>query len=168
MGIEWRKDSIKAIHEEQAAAAKAAAMVAQVQVAAKVFASAAIDIPDTQALEMPDMFPSWEDVLANGVELQKGRIISKDQTLYRVQNKVTPQAHQPPGGEGMLAVYRPIDQSHAGTLEDPDVYKRQLESRILSECSAMITDIGGTEINGKEENLALDPDSIPVRGAVNG
>lgn len=44
----------------------------------------------------------------------------------------------------------------------------QLESRILSECSAMITDIGGTEINGKEENLALDPDSIPVRGAVNG
>ena len=65
------------------------------------------------------MFPSWEDVLANGVELQKGRIISKDQTLYRVQNKVTPQAHQPPGGEGMLAVYRPIDQSHAGTLEDP-------------------------------------------------
>ena len=70
-------------------------------------------------LEMPDMFPSWEDVLANGVELQKGRIISKDQTLYRVQNKVTPQAHQPPGGEGMLAVYRPIDQSHAGTLEDP-------------------------------------------------
>lgn len=119
MGIEWRKDSIKAIHEEQAAAAKAAAMVAQVQVAAKVFTSAAIDIPDTQALEMPDMFPSWEDVLANGVELQKGRIISKDQTLYRVQNKVTPQAHQPPGGEGMLAVYRPIDQSHAGTLEDP-------------------------------------------------
>ena len=119
MGIEWRKDSIKAIHAEQAAAAKTAAMVAQVQVAAKVFASAAVNIPDTQALEMPDMFPSWEDVLSNGVELQKGHIISKDQALYRVQNKVTPQAHQPPGGEGMLAVYRPIDQSHAGTLEDP-------------------------------------------------
>ena len=32
---------------------------------------------------------------------------------------VTPQEHQPPHGEGMLAVYRPIDQSHAGTLEDP-------------------------------------------------
>ena len=44
----------------------------------------------------------------------------------------------------------------------------QIESRILSGCSAMITDIGGTKINGKEENLVLDADSIPVRGDVNG
>ncbi len=32
---------------------------------------------------------------------------------------VLPQAHQPTHGEGMLAVYRPIDTTHAGTLEDP-------------------------------------------------
>ena len=44
----------------------------------------------------------------------------------------------------------------------------QIESRILSGCAAMITDIGGTKINGKEENLVLDADSIPVRGDVNG
>ena len=44
----------------------------------------------------------------------------------------------------------------------------QIESRILSGCSAMIADIGGTEINGVEDNLVLDPDSIPVRGAVRG
>lgn len=44
----------------------------------------------------------------------------------------------------------------------------QIESRILSGCSAMITDIGGTQINGKEENLVLGADSIPVRGDVNG
>lgn len=42
----------------------------------------------------------------------------------------------------------------------------QIESRILSECSAMITDIGGTKINGTEANLVLDADSIPVRGTV--
>lgn len=39
--------------------------------------------------------------------------------MYRVVQAVTPQAHQEPGGEGMLAVYRPIDREHAGTLEDP-------------------------------------------------
>lgn len=44
----------------------------------------------------------------------------------------------------------------------------QIESRILSNCSAMVTDIGGTQINGKEENLVLDPDSIPVRGSMDG
>lgn len=44
----------------------------------------------------------------------------------------------------------------------------QVESRILSGCSAMITDIGGSKINGVESNLALDPDSIPVRGEISG
>lgn len=44
----------------------------------------------------------------------------------------------------------------------------QVESRILSECAAMITDIGGTKINGLESNLTLHPDSIPIRGEVNG
>lgn len=44
----------------------------------------------------------------------------------------------------------------------------QVESRILSECAAMITDIGGTKINGLESNLALHPDSIPIRGEVSG
>ena len=52
------------------------------------------------------------------------------------------------------------------TSEHLTVRISQIESRILSECSAMITDIGGTQINGKEENLVLDADSIPVRGAV--
>lgn len=42
----------------------------------------------------------------------------------------------------------------------------QIESRILSECSDMVTDIGGTKINGKESNHALSPDSIPARGEV--
>jgi uncharacterized phage protein gp47/JayE len=44
----------------------------------------------------------------------------------------------------------------------------QIESRILSECSAMVTDINGTQINGKEVNLVLGVDSIPVRGAIDG
>lgn len=44
----------------------------------------------------------------------------------------------------------------------------QIESRILSACPTMVTDIGGTQINGKEENMVLGPDSIPVRGAVSG
>jgi len=44
----------------------------------------------------------------------------------------------------------------------------QIESRILAECSAVVNDISNTKINGAAQNLALDADSIPVRGAVNG
>ena len=46
-------------------------------------------------------------------------ILNDGGTLYRVVQAVTPQAHQPPHGEGMLAIYRPIDATHAGTEEDP-------------------------------------------------
>lgn len=86
-------------------------------------AAISTELPDYLALEMrdavPEAFPQWETVLEAGEELPKGRIIEKDKQLYRVEQAVTPQAHQEPGGEGMLAVYRPIDQGHAGTEEDP-------------------------------------------------
>ena len=58
-------------------------------------------------------------MLAAAKQLPKDRIINKDGTLYRIVQPVTPLESQPPDGEGMLAIYRPIDQAHAGTLEDP-------------------------------------------------
>lgn len=121
MAIKWRQDSVKAIQEEKAEAAKAEAMMAQTQVAVMAFCATATTITDNQALQMPDMFPAWEDVLKAGEKLGKGTILRDGTVLYRVVQSggVVPQEHQPPHGEGMLAVYRPIDQSHAGTLEDP-------------------------------------------------
>ena len=91
----------------------------QLRVAAMAFAATATTIPDTQALEMPDLFPTWEQVLAEGAKLAAERVISKDGQLYRVVQAVTPQEHQPPDGEGMLAIYRPINPEHAGTADDP-------------------------------------------------
>lgn len=38
----------------------------------------------------------------------------------------------------------------------------QIESRILSECSAYVTDISGTELNGVAANITLGEDYIPV------
>ena len=83
------------------------------------FAITATEIPDALALEMTNFFLTWEDVLAAKVELPAGRIISLGGQLYRVAQPVTPQAHQPPDMDGMLAIYRPIDEGHAGTAEDP-------------------------------------------------
>ncbi len=91
----------------------------QLRVAAMAFAASATTIPDAQALEMPDLFPTWETVPAEGKGLAAERVISKDGQLYRVVQPVTPQEHQPPDGEGMLAIYRPINPEHAGTADDP-------------------------------------------------
>lgn len=121
MAVKWKKDSVKAMREQREAAAKAEAMNAQAQIAVMAFCATATTITDTQALQMPDLFPVWEDVLAAGEKLAEGTILKDGAVLYRVVQAggVTPQEHQPPHGEGMLAVYRPIDQTHAGTLEDP-------------------------------------------------
>lgn len=102
-------------------AANNAKLSGQLSAAAKLYVQAATDVPDETALEMPDLFKTWEEVLAAGQNVAQNAIINDGGTLYRAvaAGGVLPQEHQPPHGEGMLAVYRPIDTAHAGTLEDP-------------------------------------------------
>lgn len=102
-------------------AANNAKLSGQLSAAAKLYVQAAVDVPDETALEMPDLFKTWEEVLAAGQKVAQNAIINDGGTLYRVvaAGGVLPQEHQPPHGEGMLAVYRHIDTAHAGTLEDP-------------------------------------------------
>ena len=105
----------------QERAAAEAASVAQIRTAAKQYARTAASIPDEQALAMPDLFTTWEEALEAGEALGENTILNDGGQLYRVvqPGRVTPLESQPPHGEGMLAVYRPIVQGHAGTLEDP-------------------------------------------------
>ena len=111
--------SAKEIEADRAAIVHVPDITPQLRVAAMAFAATATTIPDTQALEMPDLFPTWEQVLAEGAKLAVERVISKGGQMYRVVQAVTPQEHQPPDGEGMLAIYRPINPEHAGTADDP-------------------------------------------------
>lgn len=112
-------DAGTALQAAQEAATEGAKMNGQVQAAVKLYVQAATDIPDEQALEMPDLFKSWDEVLAAGTELAANTVLNLDGQLYRVVQAVTPQAHQRPDSEGMLAIYRPIDKTHAGTEDDP-------------------------------------------------
>ena len=109
------------IQAARESAAQSAKLSGQLSAAARLYVQAATDVPDETALEMPDLFRTWEEVLADGKTVAENSIINDGGTLYRVvaPGGVLPQAHQPPHGEGMLAVYRPIDTAHAGTLEDP-------------------------------------------------
>lgn len=72
-----------------------------------------------QALAMPDILPTWSELLERGEKIKQGAYLMKDGQCYRAMQDVTPIESQPPGADGMLAVYRPIDKEHAGTLEDP-------------------------------------------------
>lgn len=92
---------------------------APVMLAAKIFVKTATDIPDEIALQMQVLFPTWDEVLIAGKLLKANTCIYAQNKLYRVVQDVTPQQHQAPWTEGMLAIYRPIDETHAGTREDP-------------------------------------------------
>ena len=90
MAVDWRQDSVKAIREKKATAARAEALNTQTQVAVMAFCATATTITDAQALQMPDLFPTWEQVLAAGEAIPKDRIISKGGQLYRIVQQVTP------------------------------------------------------------------------------
>ncbi len=109
------------IQSASESATENAKLSGQLSAAARMYVQAATDVPDKTALEMPDLFKPWAEVLAAGQTVPQNTIINDSGTLYRVvaAGGVLPQEHQPPHGEGMLAVYRPIDATHAGTLEDP-------------------------------------------------
>nr|DAT41570.1 MAG TPA: hypothetical protein [Caudoviricetes sp.] len=101
-------------------AADGAKMSGQLTAATKIFVQqSATDIADAAALQMPSLFKTWEEALAAGTALKANEIISCNDKLYRVVTSVTPLESQRPDGESMLAVYRPIDQTHAGTQTDP-------------------------------------------------
>lgn len=87
----------------------------------RAMASTATTLPDAVALSIPDILSTWDELLAAGEPIQPGVCLTYNGRVYRMvqPSPVTPQAHQPPGGEGMLAAYRPIDREHAGTLADP-------------------------------------------------
>ena len=85
-----------------------------------IFAAGATTITDKQALNMASLFPVWPDGVNEDGQYIQNQIVQHEGQLYRIaQPTVTPQSHQTPSSEGMLAVYRPIDVGHEGTLEDP-------------------------------------------------
>lgn len=73
---------------------------------------------DTTALALAPVCPEW----AAGTHYEAGEIVNHEGQAYRVIQPVDSLEHQPPGAEGMLAVYRPLDP-HAGTVDDPKTFR---------------------------------------------
>lgn len=113
-------DAGNKIAELQAASSQQVRIMAQTNAATKLYVQTNVaTIPDAAALKIPDFFKTWSEVLEAGKELSVDDIINKEGKLYRVAQPVTPAEHQPPDGEGMVTIYRPIEPDHAGTQEDP-------------------------------------------------
>lgn len=73
---------------------------------------------DTTALALALVCPEW----TAGTHYEAGEIVNHEGQAYRVVQPADSLEHQPPGAEGMLAVYRPLDP-HAGTVDDPKTFR---------------------------------------------
>ena len=86
---------------------------------ARIMAASATGLSDTTALAIPDLLPTWAELLAAGNKVDAGVCLVHNGQTYRVVQDVTPIESQPPDMEGMLAIYRPVEREHAGALSDP-------------------------------------------------
>lgn len=100
---------------ERANAAKVAAYLGAEGEVTKAVAYA----PDEEILSLPaDLYDKW----APDTEYKTPLVLDHEGQLYMVMRDHVSLAHQPPGSDGMLAVYRPIHKGAAGTIDDPIPY----------------------------------------------
>lgn len=106
MGIEWRKDSIKAIHAAQKRGAEMEQMLLSMSAA----------LPEDAALETPSVFPVW----AVGVKYKKDAYLSYgfnsvgDPQLYRSLTTHKAETGKAPGTAGTEKLYKIVGTSSSG------------------------------------------------------
>lgn len=81
-----------------------------------------MDLTDGEALKVKGMYPEWEELV--GQPLTAGTKLQYNGKLYKVIQAHTAQADWEPSG--LPALYGLVTESHAGTLEDPVPYERNM------------------------------------------
>lgn len=81
-------------------------------------------IENSVALEIPDLFPNFMDMIGEAVK--KGNILKYTGKLYRVRQDHTVLVIYTPGIE-TASLYEVIDKEHDGTINDPIPYTPPME-----------------------------------------
>lgn len=88
----------------------------QILKAQKLIMKTQVDVQNSTALEIPDLFPSFVDMIGEAVK--KGNILKYMGKLYRVRQDHTVLVIYTPGIE-TASLYEVIDKEHDGTINDP-------------------------------------------------
>lgn len=94
----------------------------------QIYDKAAGFLTDAEALSVKGVYWQWEDLVQAGTTVDKGYRFRYGDKLWRTeQPKYTFVEHYIPGAQGMESLFSVIDESHAGTYEDPIPYDRNME-----------------------------------------
>lgn len=84
-----------------------------------------LEVDETKALRMKAFYPAWADVI--GKTVKQGFKFTYEEKLYKtIQPELTIQEQYVPG-VGTESLYAVIDETHAGTQEDPIPYNGNME-----------------------------------------
>lgn len=83
--------------------------------------NAAIVLTDEEALFSKELYPLWEDLMGETVEM--GFRFRHEGRLYKTKQKsYTFEDYYVPGASGTESLFEVINETHAGTREDPIPY----------------------------------------------
>lgn len=84
-----------------------------------------MNLTDGESLEVKDMYPEWSEFINKS--LTQGMKVQYNDKLYKVRQDIaTVLVNQPPSID-TAALYEEINETHAGTLEDPIPYNNNME-----------------------------------------
>lgn len=93
-----------------------------------VIEKASQSLEDAVALTAVELFPKWKDLVEKGAKVLEGFRFQYEGKLYRTeQPEYTFVAQYVPGAPGMESLFSKVDETHAGTYEDPIPYEENME-----------------------------------------
>lgn len=102
-----------------------------------VIEKASQSLEDAVALTAVELFPIWKELVEKTKKAEKEGKVEKVQKgfrfqysgkLYRTeQPEYTFVEHYVPGAEGTESLFSKVDESHAGTIDDPIPYEKNME-----------------------------------------
>lgn len=85
-------------------------------------------LPDETALKAKALYPKWKDLVAAGKTVAQGfRFVLGDQLYKTAQPEYTFTENYTPGAEGTESLFTKLNETNAGTLEDPIPYDGNME-----------------------------------------
>lgn len=93
-----------------------------------VMEQAAQSLDDTTALTAVELFPKWNELVEKSEKVTRGFRFQYGGKLYRTeQPEYIFVEHYVPGTVGTESLFSKVDESHAGTIEDPIPYETNME-----------------------------------------
>ena len=93
-----------------------------------VIEKASQSLEDAVALTAVELFPYWRVLVEKAEKVSKGFRFQPEGKLYRTeQPEYTFVEHYVPGSTGMESLFSLVDESHAGSKEDPIPFEKNME-----------------------------------------